>query len=152
MALHGNDGARNGAGRPSPAVTFSSVAEAAAALAAAGAHGVLLLSPTGAAAFPGARVVAAMVTRAARDHPGVPHHAVLDCGAAPGLALDALRRGWRLLILDPTCPGFGGVVDAAAEVGATVLPARPTALDLSALDLRKPGGRAILAQWLASPA
>jgi hypothetical protein len=168
MALHGNDGARNGAW---PAVTFGSTAEAAVALAvvaelaAAGAlmpqggapraasvpRGVVLLSAPGAAAWPGARVVAAMVEAATRAHPGVPHGAILDCGAAPGLALDALRRGWRGLILDLDCRAFGAVAAAATEVGASVMSARPAALDLSPLDLRKPGGRAIVARWLSAP-
>ena len=147
-ALHGNDAGRN---RERPAAVFASAAEAAAARAAAGPRGVWLLSTPGAAAFPGARVVAAMVARGVRGRPGVPHAAVLDCGAAPGLALDALRGGWSRIVLDPGCPAFDGVVAAAAELGATVLPTRPRALDLAALDLRGPGGRAILVRWLAAP-
>ncbi|WP_376094793.1 hypothetical protein ACE7GA_01825 [Roseomonas sp. CCTCC AB2023176] len=150
MALHGNEEARNrGAEGDAPAVVFASAYEAVAALDAAGPRGVVLVSPSDAAAFPGARVMAAMVAEARQAHPGVPHLAVLDCGVAPGLALDALRRGWRCLVLDPSCPAYATVEAAAAEVGAGLLPARPEALDLSALDLRKEGGRAILTRWLA---
>ncbi|MBB5694855.1 hypothetical protein [Muricoccus pecuniae] len=135
-----------------PAIRFRSEAEAAAALRLAGPAGVLLVSAPGAAAWPGAAVVAAMVARAAAAHPSAPHRAALDCGAAPGLALDALRQGWRLLVLDPAHPSFPAVEAAAAELGATLLPVPPEALDLSRLDLRKPGGRAILARHLGAPA
>ena len=152
MPSHGNDAARNhaaGAVRR-PAVLFGSAAEAEAALAFAGGNGVLLLSHPGAAAFPGPRVVAAMVAAAAARHPDRPHDAALDCGAAPGFALDALRAGWRLIILDPRCPAFPAIADAAAERDASVLPTAPPALDLSRLDLRKRGARALLARHLGA--
>lgn len=55
---------------------------------------------------------------------------ILDCGAAPGAAMAALRHGQRLLILDPACPAFPRVAGVAAGLGARVLPARPPALDL----------------------
>ena len=132
-----------------PAIRFRSAAEAAAALSLAAPTGVLLLSTPGAAAWPGAAAVAAMVARAAAAHPGAVHQAALDCGSAPGLALDALRQGWRLLVLDAGHPAFPAVASAAEEAGATLLPQAPPALDLSRLDLRKPGGRAILARHLA---
>lgn len=132
-----------------PAARFRSAAEAEAALALAGAAGVLLLSAPGAAAWPGAGVVAAMVARAAERRPAAAYRAALDCGSAPGLALDAARRGWRLLVLDPGHPASAAAAAAIGRAGAAVLPAAPPALDLSRLDLRKPGGRAILARHLA---
>lgn len=135
-----------------PAILFRSAAEAAAALALAPPTGVLLLSPPGAAAWPGPDTVAAMVAQAAAAHPGAPHCAALDCGSAPGLALDALRRGWRLLVLDPGHPAFAAVQSAVGEAGATLLLQAPPALDLSRLDLRRPGGRAILARHLGTHA
>ena len=55
----------------------------------------------------------------------------------------ALRVGQRLLVLDPACPGFPAVAAAAATLGASVLPARPVALDLAA-----PGAERLLAAWL----
>lgn len=131
-----------------PAVVVHSAAQAAAALAAAGPGGVLLLSARGAGAFMGPAVFLRMVVRAAAAHPGVPHHAVLDCADAPGFALAAIRAGLRAVVLDPSCPAFATVAAAAAERGAAVLPARPEALDLGPLDLRRPGGRAKLAAWL----
>ncbi|MFH5925126.1 hypothetical protein [Roseomonas xinghualingensis] len=132
-----------------PAARFRSAAEAATALSLAGPAGVLLLSAPAAAAWPGAAATAAMLARAATAHPGAPYRAALDCGTAPGLALDALRQGWRLLILDGAHPSFPQVEAAAREAGATLLPAAPEALDLTRLDLRKPGGRALLARHLA---
>ncbi|MBP0493348.1 hypothetical protein [Roseomonas indoligenes] len=92
--------------------------------------------------------MAAMIARALAHHPGAPHRAALDCASAPGLALDALRQGWRLLVLDPAHPAFPAVRAAAEEVGAALLPEPPEALDLSRLDLGKPGGLAILARHL----
>ncbi|TPG47060.1 hypothetical protein EAH89_24030 [Roseomonas nepalensis] len=137
-----------------PAIRFRSAEDAAAALAAAeglGA-GLLLLSAPAAAAWPGAAVVAAMLARAAARHPGTPFRAALDCGSAPGLALDALRQGWRLLVLDGAHPAFPAVRAAAAEAGADILPAAPPALDLARLDLRREAGRALLARHLRGAA
>ncbi|UFN50642.1 hypothetical protein LPC08_08505 [Roseomonas sp. OT10] len=132
-----------------------SVAEAEAALAAGagpGVPGVLLLSAPGAAAWPGAGVVAAMFAAASARVPGVPMTAALDCGASAGLALDALRRGWRLLVLEAMAPGRDQVAGAAAAVGARLLAARPEAFDLDGLDLRRPAVRARLLAWLSGGA
>ena len=134
--------------RRAPAVVVHRLAEAAAALAAAGPGGVLLASAPGAAGSLGAPWFLALVRAAAAAHPGVPHQALLDCADAPGLALAALRDGARLLVLDPACPAFAQVAAAAASLGAELLPDRPPALDLGRIDLRRPGGRAKLAAWL----
>ena len=131
-----------------PALVVRDAAEAAAALSLAEGREVLLLSAPGAAGFLGAGGWRALVAAAARDAPGAPFQDALCCAAAPGLALAALRAGCRLLVLDAACPGFGQVAGAAASMGATLLPARPAALDLSALDLAAPHGRRILAAWL----
>ncbi len=76
---------------------------------------------------------------------------LLCCGAAPGHARPALRAGCRGLVLDAGSPAFAAVAAAAREAGATLLPARPPALDLRPLDLRRPGGRARLLAWLCAP-
>lgn len=133
---------------PPPAVVAHDTAQATAALRLAGPRGVLLLSAPGAAGSLGAGWFLAMARQAAEAVPGVPHQAGLDCGDAPGHALAALRAGARLLILDPACPAFAAVAAAAAETGARVWTARPPALDLRGLDLRRPGGRARLVAWL----
>lgn len=133
-----------------PAAAVHGAAHAAAALAASGARGVVLLSAPGAGGFLGAPVFLRMVAQAAAAHPAVPHRAVLDCGDAPGFALAALRAGARTVVLDPACPAWPAVTAAAAAVGATVLPARPEALDMARLDLRRAAGRSLLAAWLSA--
>jgi hypothetical protein len=132
-------------------VVVHAPAEAAAALALAGARGVILLSAPAAAESLGPAWFLALVRQAVAAHPGAPppHAMLLDCGDAPGAALAALRAGARWLVLDPGVPAFPGVAGAAAEVGARVWPARPQALDLRSVDLRRPAGRARLAAWLA---
>ncbi len=132
------------------AVVVHGAVMAAAALAAVPAgRGVRLLSAAGAAGSLGAAWFLGIVSLAAATHPGVPHWAALDCGAAPGQALAALRAGARRLILDPDCPAFAAVAAAAATVGAELWMARPPALDLGGLDLRHAGGRR-LAEWLTA--
>mgnify|MGYP001189045833 CR=1 FL=1 len=134
-----------------PAVTVHGLAQARAALAAAGPRGVLLLSAPGAAGFAGAAWLLGLVAAAAA-RPGVAHRAALDCADAPGTALAALRAGVPLLVLDGACPGFAAVAAAAREVGATVLPDRPPSLDLGTLDLRRRADLARLSAWLAMEA
>ena len=108
----------------------------------------LLLSAEGAGGTLGPLVWRAMIEQAAQ---GAPVEDALCCAAEAGHALAALRAGCRLIVLRRDCPGFARVAAIAAELGATILPERPEALDLRGLDLRRPGGRAILARWLATP-
>jgi hypothetical protein len=133
-------------------VTVHGLAGARAALAAAGPGGLLLLSAPGAGGFAGAAWFLGVVRAAAAAHPGVAHHAALDCADAPGTALAALRAGLGLVVLDGACPGFAAVAAAAMEAGAQVLPARPPSLDLGGLDLRRRDDLARLAAWLAMEA
>ena len=134
------------------AVVVRNLAQAEAALEAAGPDGVLLLSAPGAASWPGGAVQAALVRAAALRRPGARHAAALDCGGSAGLALAALRQGWRLLVLAPDAPGREQVAGAAAAAGARLLAERPAALDPDGLDLRRPAARARLAAWLGGPA
>lgn len=144
----GGAAGQRAAGLP-PALVARGAAEAAAALRLAAGRPVLLLSAQGAAAWLGARGWRALVARAAAEAPGGPEADALCCGAAPGHALTALREGCRIVVLDGACPAFAAVEAAAAELGALLLPTRPPALDLRGLDLRRPGGQARLAHWLA---
>jgi hypothetical protein len=132
-----------------PAVVVHGAAQARVALRLGGGRGVWLLSALGAAGSMGPAWFLALVREAAAGlaEPS-PHAAVLDCAEAPGHALAALRTGVRLLVLDPRCPAFPAIAGAAAALGGRVLPARPVALDLAGLDLRRPGGTARLADWL----
>jgi hypothetical protein len=132
-----------------PAVVVHGLAQAEAALAAAGPAGVLLLSAPGAGGFAGAAWFLAMVRAAAARQPGVAHQAALDCADAAGTALAALRDGARIIVLDGACPAFPAVAAAMAQAGATLLPARPAALDLGRLDLARRDDLARLRAWLA---
>jgi hypothetical protein len=133
-------------------VTVHALADACAALAAAGPRGVLLLSAPAAGGFAGPGWFLALVAQAAARSPGVAFEAALDCADAPGTALAAIRAGVRLVVLDGACPSHAAVAAAAAEAGARVLPGRPPALDLGRIDLRSRGGAARLAAWLATEA
>jgi hypothetical protein len=68
---------------------------------------------------------------------------ILDCGDAPGRAMEALRAGCRLLVLDPAVPAWSLVAARAATIGAELLAERPPALDLA-----KPGALRQLPAWL----
>jgi len=105
---------------------------------------VTLLSAEAAAGYAGCLWWRELVAAARALHPATPALDVLDCGAAPGHAMAALRVGQRLLLLDPGCPGFARVAAAAAGLGAQVLPARPPALDLADRAAQRR-----LAGWLA---
>jgi hypothetical protein len=132
------------------AVVIRGAAEAVTALTLAGGRPVLLLSAPGAAAMLGAAGWRALVSHAAAAVPDARFADALCCGAAPGHALAALREGCRIVVLDGACPAFAAVASAAAEAGATLLAARPPALDLRGLDLRRPVAQAGIAQWLAA--
>lgn len=72
---------------------------------------------------------------------------ILDCGDAAGRALEALRLGQRVLVLDRACPQFQAVGERAAGLGATILAERPPGLDLS-----ERGAVRRVAAWLADEA
>jgi hypothetical protein len=107
---------------------------------------VLLLSAPAAAGYAGCLWWRELVAAARSFHPATPALDVLDCGDAPGHAMAALRVGQRLLLLDPACPAFAAVADAAATLGAHVLARRPPALDLA-----ERGAARRLTGWLAGP-
>jgi len=126
-----------------PAITIRSAGTLRAVMEWVPAGAALLLSAPGAAGFLGPGAWRALVALA----PGYPD--ALCCGDAAGDALAALRAGCRVLVLEAACPAFAAVAGAAAEVGAVLLPARPAALELDVIDLRRPAGRSRLADWLA---
>ncbi|MGH7189236.1 MAG: hypothetical protein ACREF0_08685 [Acetobacteraceae bacterium] len=111
-----------------PAVIVHGLEDARAALAPG--RPVTLLSARGAALYAGCGWWQAMVEAARAEFPATDVDDVLDCADAPGRALEALRVGVRNLVLDADCPAFPTVERVAAELGAQVLPAAPTALDL----------------------
>ncbi len=74
---------------------------------------------------------------------------VLDCGAAAGHALAALRAGAPAVVLAPRSPAWGAVQGVAAALGALLLPAPPPALDLGGWRPGSAYGTARLRAWLA---
>jgi hypothetical protein len=125
-----------------PAIVVHGLAHARAALRPG--YPVVLLSAYAAAGYAGCLWWRELVAAARSLHPATPTLDVLDCGAAPGHAMAALRVGQRLLLLDPACPAFAAVADAGATLGAHVLADRPPALDLAAR-----GAPRRLLGWLA---
>ena len=108
-------------------------------LAAANGRAVILLSAPGAAGFGGAAwFLAACAEARAIDT------VVLDCADAPGRVLQALRAGARAVVFTGPQAMADRLDSIAREAGATLLRARPPALDLGA-----PGAAARLPQWLA---
>jgi hypothetical protein len=130
-----------------PAVVVHGFDQACAALAVAGAvaRGVTLLSGVGAGLYGGVGWWCGLISAASQCHPAARAQDVLDCADAPGAAMAALRRGQRLLVLDPACPAFPAVASAARGIGASVLAIRPRALELD-----RPGAARALAGWLAA--
>ncbi len=87
-----------------------------------------------------------MTAEASRVHPGVALTAVLDCGDNPGLALNALRRGIKVVRLEAAADVRSRVADIAGQLGAALDDDDDGALDLlDAADFRG----ACLA-WLAA--
>ncbi|WP_216850953.1 hypothetical protein [Acidisphaera sp. L21] len=99
---------------------------------------VTLLSGAGAATYAGCGWWRALMALGAGENPDI-----LDCGDAPGRAMEALRAGCRLVLLDPAVPAWGLVAARAAAAGARLLADRPPALDLG-----KPGAQRRLRAWL----
>ncbi|MCA3278516.1 MAG: hypothetical protein ING10_04515 [Roseomonas sp.] len=120
-----------------PAVVVHGRAQAEWALRIAAGRPLLLLSAPGAALNVGPGWFKAVLDQAAAEHPGSTFIAALDCAAASGAALAALRAGFKLVIFDLGHPAAASVLGAAAEAGAEVLGIRPAALDLGALDPRR---------------
>lgn len=74
---------------------------------------------------------------------------VLDCGAAPGHALEALRAGAPVVVLASDCPAWATVRSVAEASRAMLLAAPPPALDLAGWKPDSPFGHARLQAWLA---
>ena len=85
---------------------------------------VTLLSAAGAASNWGCSWWGSLLAAAAHNGP-----ALLDCGAAPGRAVEALALGLRGIVLAP-CPTWAEVAALARQNQALLLAAPPEALDL----------------------
>jgi len=110
---------------PAP-LLVASLAEAVAVLDAAATDGGVarLESPPGAAGAQGIGWWQALVAEATRRVPGVTVEAVLDCGAAPGLALAALRAGVPAVRVAADPAAWQALAAIATSLGARILPPR----------------------------
>jgi hypothetical protein len=117
-----------------PAIVFHSLAQAKAALRAAGELGlpVTLISAFAAAGYAGPGWFRSVVEQARAAHPGVEVTAMLDCGEFSGLALGALRDGVACIRFSGDT--FDKIADIAGQYGATVIAERPEALDLAVIE------------------
>ncbi|WP_428390835.1 hypothetical protein [Lichenicoccus sp.] len=95
---------------------------------------LMLLSAPAAACFMGAAWWLALIRASAPGMAACGASDCLDCGAAAGRAMEALRLGARHLILSPDCPQFDAVRARAAALDARLDTSRPDALDLAARD------------------
>ena len=99
-----------------------------------------LLSAPGAACYAGVGWWRALV--AAVDPDGIVAD-VLDCGSAPGRALEALRAGQRVLVLRAEARVWADIAGRAAGCGGVLLAEAPPALDFGS-----PGALRLLVEWL----
>ncbi len=104
-------------------IVFHSLAHARAALAAAAEAGVAvtLQSAPGAAAYAGAGYLKAIADRAAAEHADVDCAAVIDCGADAGIAMAALRIGWRTVAFSGPAKVRRKLADIAEQMGARLV-------------------------------
>ena len=84
-----------------------------------------LLSAPGAARFGGCGWWAALIGAAGFTGPSL-----LDCGDAPGRAVEALRLGLPGIVLTCEAAAYASVAALAAAQAAVLLPTPPPALDL----------------------
>ena len=107
-------------------------AEAALRAAAESAVPVTLESPPGAGRYWGPPYFVAMIVAARAAAPTADCDAALDCGDAPGLAIEAFRVGIKVVRLSESGPATARVADIAAQQGARLeIGAPPSeALDL----------------------
>lgn len=117
-----------------PAIVFHSLAQAKAALQAAGELNMpmTLLSAFAAAGYAGPGWFRSVVEQARAAYPDVEVTAVLDCGEFSGLALGALRD--RVACIRFSGDTSAKIADIAGQYGATVIAERPEALDLAVIE------------------
>ena len=91
---------------------------------------VVLLSGPGAALYAGTGWWLALMAIGRAEYPATQAADILDCGAAPGRALEALRAGQRAIRLDTSVPAWPTLTSIADRLGAQVFADRPPAIDL----------------------
>jgi len=113
-------------------VVVHSLADARIALAAAASIGceVTLTSAPGAGAYAGPGWFKALTEEARRAVPEARCDTVLDCGAAPGMALAALQLGLKRVRFTGHAGAFRRLHAVAKQIDATIETADAPALDL----------------------
>ncbi len=132
-----------------PHIVVHTLEETRAALEAAAETGEFLTlhSPPGAVHALGIGYFLIMIEAARRQIPQARSLAVLDCGAAPGLAVAALRAGAEAVRLTGAPAVLDKLADIAAQLGAAMLREMPA----GSLDLRgHPDPRAAARAFLSS--
>ncbi len=119
-----------------PAVIVHGLGDARAVLALG--RGVVLVSAPGAGVYGGCLWWASLMRAA-----GVEGVSLLDCGDAPGRALEALRLGLPGVVLGCEPEVFAVVAGIAEGCGALLLAAAPPALDMA-----DKGAKRALLGWL----
>ncbi len=88
------------------------------------------MTPPGGVGYAGAPFWREVAAAAQRDVPDAPVAIVLDCGDDAAQAVEAIRDGWRDLVLDAASPAASRVADIAERAGARLRALGPPALDL----------------------
>lgn len=97
---------------------FHSLADAAAAVAAADGRPLILLSAPGAAGYAGSDFLKAIADEALAGSTGA--SAIIDCGEDAGVAMAALRAGWQRLVFCGRAEVRTKLADMAAQTGARI--------------------------------
>ena len=123
-------------------ILFHSLAHARAACTAAIDARVPLTLQTapGAAAYAGSQYLKAIVDRAMAEHADVGLTAVIDCGDDPGIALGALRIGWKSVAYSGPPPARDKLADIAQQYGAALVTEAVPGEVLDLLDHPDPEG------------
>jgi fructose/tagatose bisphosphate aldolase len=122
------------------AIIFHSLAHARAALAAArdADAPVILLTPPQGARYAGPLFYWEVLRLAERDTGRAPDAAIIDCGDYAGVAMAAIRCGWRRLAFSGRKAVRARIKSMVEQAGGGLVDSLPDALDL--LDLRDPDG------------
>ncbi len=135
-----------------PAVTVYSHEQAreAARAALAQGSGMTLLSPDSAADATGIGWMATLGRLIREEFPTLTLYTILDCGAAGGRAMAALRADIDAIIFTGGGRSLMSLADQADDLGKGLLPERPESLDFASLPDASDRAAATLADWFAT--
>ena len=120
--------------------TFHSLSHVDAALGAATGSkvGVSLVTPPGGAATAGPEIYLEMYRQGQAHFPETESNAFVDCDGDAGIAMRALRCGWRNIVFSGDDDVQQKLQDMTNELGGTLKRSRPQTIDLIAA--RDPAG------------